>query len=57
MVDIMTPLGFLLRIVFGLIAFTGLVLVFALFQHWIETGLDDGPPGPPAGDVPPKARQ
>ena len=40
----MTPLGFLPRVVFTLITFGVLVFVFALFQHWLETGLDEGPP-------------
>ena len=48
----MSPAGFLLRVVFSLVAFAGLVLVFAWFQDWIDRGLEEGPPEPPPGDVP-----
>jgi hypothetical protein len=32
----MSPLGFLLRVVFSLIGFAGIVLALAWFQNWIE---------------------
>ena len=32
----MSPLGFLLRVVFSLIGFAGIVLALAWFQVWIE---------------------
>jgi hypothetical protein len=50
---------FLLYVVFTLAGFVGLVFVFAIFQSWLEGGLDDGPPEPPPGDyphVPPETR-
>jgi hypothetical protein len=50
----MTPLRFLLYVLFTLIAFAGMVVVFAFFQHWLDRGLeedalrrpqwDEGPP-------------
>jgi hypothetical protein len=46
-----SPGRFLLYIVFTLIAFAGLVLLFAWFQSWLETGQDEGPPDN-HGDVP-----
>jgi hypothetical protein len=58
----MSPIRFLCYVLFTLIAFAGMVVVFAFFQHWIDRGLeedalrraqwDEGPPEPPAGDVP-----
>lgn len=48
----MTWYRFLAYVVFTLIAFAGLVFVFAWFQGWLESELDDGPPEPPAGDAP-----
>lgn len=48
----MTALDFLVRIVVGLLAFAGLVLLFAAFQHFLDTDLDDSPPEPPHGDSP-----
>jgi hypothetical protein len=50
----MSPIRFLCYVLFTLIAFAGMVVVFAFFQHWIDRGLeedalrraqwDDGPP-------------
>ena len=45
----MTPLQFFFAVLGGLAAFVGLVVLFAFVQHWIATGLDEGPPEPPAG--------
>jgi hypothetical protein len=45
----MTPLQFGFAILGGLAAFVGMVVLFAWIQHLIDTGLDDGPPEPPAG--------
>jgi hypothetical protein len=64
----MTPTRFLLYVLFTLIAFAGMVVVFAFFQHWLDRGLeedalrraqwDEGPPDVhgEVHTVPPPAR-